>query len=77
MNHAAALFGTDGQNYLFKDSGPGQYKIIKLKYVNSNNIEKTLKVPIVDSDDVRTGWWIETRINLPHEAGSESNSTSS
>ena len=21
--HAAALFGTDGQNYLFKDSGPG------------------------------------------------------
>ena len=23
LNHAAALFGTDGQNYLFKDSGPG------------------------------------------------------
>ena len=24
MNHAAALFGTDGQNYLFKNSGPGR-----------------------------------------------------
>ena len=23
LNHAAALFGTDGENYLFKDSGPG------------------------------------------------------
>ena len=23
MNHAAALFGTDGKNYIFKDSGPG------------------------------------------------------
>ena len=72
MNHAAALFGTDGENYLFKDSGPGQYNILKLKYVNSINIEKTLKVPIAESYDVRTGWWIEFRIIPPCETGSES-----
>ena len=24
MNHAAALFGMDAQNYVFKDSGPGR-----------------------------------------------------
>ena len=36
--HAAALFGTDGQNYLFKDSGPGflikEYCRIKFSTTN-------------------------------------------
>ena len=30
LNHAAALFGMDDQNYLFKNSGPGQFKILNL-----------------------------------------------
>ena len=30
MNHAAALFGTDGENYLFKDSGPGRASQIEI-----------------------------------------------
>ena len=31
-NHAAALFGMDAQNYLFKDSGPGEAISANLKY---------------------------------------------
>ena len=31
FNHATALFGTDGQNYLFKDSGPGKaFELIQI-----------------------------------------------
>ena len=50
MNHAAALFGMDAQNYLFKDSGPGQFISINLYYLkfiiilrkNSTNSDRRL-----------------------------------
>ena len=38
MNHAAALFGMDGENYLFKDSGPGKAISMNVKYVLFNLI---------------------------------------
>ena len=65
--HAAALFGTDGQNYLFKDSGPGltinvYYYLSNVKYCPKNSLlDKILKVPIEESDHVRNGWWIDFR----------------
>ena len=69
MNHAAVLFGSDGQNYLFKDSGPGwniQNYSIFIQISNNllfylNLLEKVLKEPISDSDHVKNGWWIDFR----------------
>ena len=69
LNHAAALFGADGQNYLFKDSTEGliikkfvkQIVIYSQKVSINKFLEKILEVPVANSDHVRTGWWIEFR----------------
>ena len=36
MNHSAALFGTDGQHYFFKDSGPRKDISLNFKYEIEN-----------------------------------------
>ena len=61
--HAAALYGTDDENYLFKDSTTGMNPRKNLNFIIVHFVilEKELKVPKADSNHMKTGWWIEFR----------------